>query len=245
MILEVSAGSSWLVRGAAALVLSLHITSAGVGILSGAMALLARKGSHLHRRAGNWFFVSMLTMSAIGAAVAPFLPDRISTVAAALTFYLVATAWVTVRRNNGGAGPFGIGAAIVAVCIAVAGATFGLQAENSATGLIEGQPAGAAFMFATIAALAAIGDLSIILRGGVVGARRIARHLWRMGFALFIAAGSFFLGQQQVFPAFLRGSTLLLLPEIAVLGLMIFWLVRVRFTSWFKHDAVDRRATRS
>ena len=85
-----------------------------MGILSSATALLARKGSRVHRRAGNWFFVSMLTMSAIGASVAPFLPDRISTVAAVLTFYLVATAWVTVRRNEGRVGFFEIGAAVVA-----------------------------------------------------------------------------------------------------------------------------------
>lgn len=45
-------------------------------------------------------------MSAIGAGAAPFMPDRISTVAAVLTFYLVATAWVTVRRKEGSAGLF-------------------------------------------------------------------------------------------------------------------------------------------
>jgi hypothetical protein len=239
MILEVSAASSSLVRGAAALVLGLHITAATVGILSGATALLARKGSPLHRKAGNWFFVSMLTMSAIGAGVAPFLPDRISTVAAVLTFYLVATAWATVRRK-GSAGLFEIGSGVVALSIAAAGVTFGLQAANSATGLIEGQPAGTAFMFAAVALLAAIGDLNTIFRRGVVGARRIARHLWRMCFALFIAAGSFFLGQ-QVLPASMRGSPWLFLPEIAVLGLMIFWLVRVRSTNWFRHVAVTRR----
>jgi hypothetical protein len=50
--------------------------------------------------------------------------------------------------------------------------------------------------------------------------------------ALLIAAFSFFLGQPQVFPASVRGSALLYIPEIAVLGLMIFWLVRVRFTHW-------------
>jgi uncharacterized membrane protein len=231
MILQLSAGSSSLVRGAAALVLSLHITGAAVGILSGATALLARKGSTLHRRAGNWFFVSMLTMSAIGSGVAPFLPDRISTLAAVLTFYLVATAWATVRLRCGSVGLFEIGSAVVALSIAAAGVTLGLQAANSATGLIDGQPAGAGFMFATVAVLAAIGDLRIISRRGVVGARRIARHLWRMCFALFIAAGSFFLGQRQVFPASMRESSLLFLPEIAVLGLMIFWLVRVRSAS--------------
>jgi hypothetical protein len=150
-------------------------------------------------------------------------------------FYLVATAWVTVRRMEGSAGLFEIGSGVVALSIAVAGVTFGLQAANSATGLIEGQPAGTAFMFATVAVLAAIGDLSIIARRGVAGTRRIARHLWRMCFA-----GSFFLGQQQVLTASMRGSSWLFLPEIAVLGLMIFWLVRVRSSNWFKHVRANR-----
>jgi uncharacterized membrane protein len=71
MILHASAGNSWLVRGAAALVLILHISAAGIGLLSGAAALLFHKGGRLHRVAGNVFFASMLTMSAIGACVAP------------------------------------------------------------------------------------------------------------------------------------------------------------------------------
>lgn len=73
-MLEVSADSSWLSRGSAALVLGLHITAGIVGIVSGAAALAFRKGSPLHRRAGNWFFVSMLVMSLIGATASPFLP---------------------------------------------------------------------------------------------------------------------------------------------------------------------------
>jgi hypothetical protein len=77
-------------------------------------------------------------------------------------------------------------------------------------------------------------DLRMILRGGVFGAQRIARHLWRMCVALLITAASFFLGQQQVFPAPLRGSPFPFVPEITVLGLLIFWLVRVRCTNWFK-----------
>jgi len=74
MILELSAGSSWLVRGAAAVVLAVHIGGAGIGLLSGAAALAFRKGQRMHRIAGHVFFVSMLIMSAIGACVAPFLP---------------------------------------------------------------------------------------------------------------------------------------------------------------------------
>ena len=58
----------------------------------------------------------------------------------------------------------------------------------------------------------------------------IARHLWRMCFALFFASSNFFLGQQKVMPASIRGSKFLYVPEIIVLGLMIFWLLRVLFT---------------
>jgi hypothetical protein len=55
------------------------------------------------------------------------------------------------------------------------------------------------------------------------------RHMWRMCFGLFVATGSFFLGQQQVFPAWLRGSPVLLIPALLPLALLIFWLLRIWF----------------
>jgi hypothetical protein len=39
-------------------------------------------------------------------------------------------------------------------------------------------------------------------------------------------------------PAYMRGSSLLFVPELAVIGLMIFWLLRVRFTHWPKPVAM-------
>ena len=70
--------------------------------------------------------------------------------------------------------------------------------------------------------------LRVIRRGGVTGAARLARHLWRMCFALFVASGSLFLGQPQVFPAPLRNSPLLIGMAVAPLGFLIFWIIRVR-----------------
>jgi hypothetical protein len=49
-------------------------------------------------------------------------------------------------------------------------------------------------LMASITLLAAAGDLRMLVRGGLFGAKRIARHLWRMCFGLFIASGSFFFG---------------------------------------------------
>jgi hypothetical protein len=96
----------------------------------------------------------------------------------------------------------------------------------------------------SVCLLAAAGDVRMLVRGGVLGAKRIARHLWRMCFGLFIAAGSFFLGLSNrplrllstvglgkyLSPA-LFSTTLYLILTILPLILLIFWLVRVRFTN--------------
>jgi len=55
-----------------------------------------------------------------------------------------------------------------------------------------------------------------------------------MGFALLIAAASFFLGKQQHFPEAIRNSPILNAPILLVAVTMIFWLIRVRFTSAYK-----------
>jgi hypothetical protein len=91
------------------------------------------------------------------------------------------------------------------------------------------------FFMGTVMLLAAAGDVRMLVRGGVFGVQRITRHLWRMCFGLFIATGSFFLGQgSKVFPAFVLKSNVLFIPAILPLILLIFWLIRIRFTNAYK-----------
>jgi len=94
------------------------------------------------------------------------------------------------------------------------------------------------FFMGSVMLLAAAGDVRMLVRGGVFGAKRIVRHLWRMCFGLFIATGSFFLGQQQVFPRWLRGSPVLSIPALLPLALLIFWLFRVWFTSAYRKKVI-------
>ena len=72
----------------------------------------------------------------------------------------------------------------------------------------------------------------MIRRGGIAGVARVARHLWRMCFAFFVASGSLFLGQPQVFPKVLRSSPLLIGLALAPLAFLIFWMIRVRLPRW-------------
>jgi hypothetical protein len=221
-------------------ILVLHICAGLVGLLSGAAAMSFRKGSHRHRVAGNIFFVSMLTLSTAAVYLAFMKHEMHNVFGGILTFYLVATAWVTARRRNGETSLFDWGALLVAFAVGVIIMTYGFEAAKTPTRSMRGVPAGMFFFLGSVALLSAAGDVRMLVRGGVFGAHRIVRHLWRMCFGLFIASGSFFLGQQQVFPAFLRKTNVLFVPAILPLILMIFWLFRVRFTNAYKRMSLRR-----
>jgi hypothetical protein len=219
-------------------VLIAHMAGGAIAILAALTALLARKGSPLHRAAGTVFTLAML----VGATSAAWLgyhaepQDRGDVVAGVLTVYLVATAFVAARRRDGERGWFEIAAFLVVATGSAAG-YFSTAAEVAkGTALLGGVPG---FIFSGVAGLAALLDLSVILRGGLKGRQRIARHLWRMLLGFFIAAGSFFPGQIHLFPEYIqnvRPVIILFLPAFTIVAVMVFWLARTLFTGWWRAE---------
>lgn len=207
--------------------LVLHITGGIVGLLSGTLAMVYRKGSRGHRAAGDVFVVAMLIMGLCGSTLALMKHQMNNVFGGLLTFYMITTAWSTGRRRDGQTSLIDWGALVFAVVLGCSLLTLGvLVARGEAAGQ-AGVPLGMYFFMGTIPLLAAVGDMRMLVLGGVTGTRRLARHLWRMCFGLFIASGSFFLGQQQVLPAVLRKQYLLFPLAILPLVLLIYWLVRV------------------
>jgi hypothetical protein len=72
------------------------------------------------------------------------------------------------------------------------------------------------------------------MRRSMDGTQRLARHLWRMCFALFIASMSLFVARQHLFPAILRTTGALYVLSFSPLLLMIFWLIRIRVANAYK-----------
>lgn len=230
----------WMHIGADALLVS-HIGGGAVGLVSGAVAVVARKGGRLHARAGTVFFISMLFMCVIGAVVAPFLSDRVSTVAGVFTFYLLLTAWVTVKRKRGEIGVFERTIFVLPFAVASAGFLFMYMGAHDPSGTVDGQPTQAFYVYAIVGSVAGLSDIKVILQRGISGVGRVARHLWRMCFALFVASGSLFLGQMQFFPKAFADSAgpyvLAFLPILILLG----WMIAVRFMKKFKGPAYRAR----
>lgn len=205
----------------------IHIIGGLVGLTSGAVALAARKGSKLHRKSGTIFVYAMLIMSTSGAVMAALLSERVSVIAGMLTFYLVLTALLTVRRPQG-FDWMGLGAMVFALAVGLLSITFAIQGLSPRAEGDGYAPVG--FIFGAVALLAALGDTRMLRSRSMPWTQRIARHLWRMCFALWIAAASFFLGQSDEFPEALRIMPLLGAPVLLVLLLMFYWLAGVLFT---------------
>jgi uncharacterized membrane protein len=208
---------------------AVHILAGALALLSGFVALYARKGAALHRRSGTLFVRAMLTMCAFGTfiAIARSVAPALNVSMGVLTAYLVVTSLTTVRPPA--AGPRWLDRGLMLVVFAVGGTMLAFGIEALVTGRTRDEiPALPFLLFGVIALLAGAGDLRVVRSGAPTGAARLARHLWRMSFALFIAAMSFFIGQAKVFPKPVRILPLLALPVLAVLATMLYWLWRVR-----------------
>jgi hypothetical protein len=212
------------------ILMGIHITGGLLALPAGTLAVAARKGGRLHARAGTLFFGAMLVLGITASLLEPFrTPTPGSPIGGVMVCYFVATSWVAARRRDGSTGLF------EKLACAAALATAALMAWAAATGTST-TPVGASpiFIMAGVCLLAGLLDLNAILRAPLTPAQRIARHLWRMCIAFFIATGSFFLGQQDVLPQALRGSPVLLVLAFAPFGVMAFWLIRVRLGKRFR-----------
>lgn len=221
--------------------LALHISGGALGLLSGGVAVFLRKGSRRHGVAGNVFVVSMLTMAASAVYMASMKSQMGNLMGGTLTLYLVTTAWLTARRREGKPGILDWCALLVVLALGTALITLGLKVAHGQSVGKDGAPAPMYFIFGGLAVLCALGDVRMLLRGGISGTQRLVRHLWRMCFALFAASGSIFIARPHLFPVFFRRTGLLFILGFLPVLLMIFWMFRVRFTKRYKSKPVPRQ----
>jgi hypothetical protein len=206
------------------MLLPIHIVAGALAMIFGAVALVARKGSGVHRRSGQWFVGSMLAMGITASALGPIANGL-------MPAYFVVTALTTVRPVAVWTRWVNIAALLVAVVIALGSMAKGVTAFGSPGRALNGVPFFMLFFIGAIMAMAAAGDVRVIWSAPLRGGRRLARHLWRMCFALFVAAGSFFSIRARVarlLPEPFTTPMMRALPIALIFIAMFYWLWRVR-----------------
>lgn len=134
------------------------------------------QGGPLHRAAGNVFFISMLIMAVFAVYLAIVIPDQlVNVVIGTFVFYLIATAWMTVRRNEGAVGYSEKIGLLVILCLFFPFAilsfqlTAGLPPFLKSAVPLKGPVLIAIYVFTVVTATAAVSDLKVVLAGGILG----------------------------------------------------------------------------
>jgi uncharacterized membrane protein len=214
------------------MLLPIHIAAGGLAIILGAVALLVKKGGTIHRRSGLLFVYAMAVMGVSASILALRKgPTDPNVTGAFMTIYFVGTALTTVRPVTSWTRPFNIAMAAIAVGLTLFELALGVKAFNSPGHSLKGVPFVMPFFLAVVTTLSAVGDVRIMRLGMPRGGPRLARHLWRMCFALFIAAGSFFSIRARVakiLPAPFTTAPMRALPILLVFVAMFYWLWRIR-----------------
>ncbi|HLL47567.1 MAG TPA: hypothetical protein VK399_12705 [Longimicrobiaceae bacterium] len=218
------------------MLLPIHVAAGGLAMVLGAVALLAKKGGTVHRRSGLLFVYAMLVMgtsaSLLGLRDGP--ADG-NVMAGLMTAYFVGTALTAVRPASPWTRRIDAAALTLVVGLALAAVVGGVEALGSPGVSPSGVPFRTigvmSLVLAAAMVLAAAGDVRIMRSGPPRGGPRLARHLWRMCFALLIAAGSFFSIRERVakvLPEPFTTAPMRALPILLVSGAMFYWLWRVR-----------------
>ena len=208
--------------------LAFHVAMGVTALVAGVIAIAARKGGTWHRRSGMVFVVTMIATGLTAAAISAYEGKSIG--GGVLPAYLVFTAFTTVRPLPALGRTADI--ALMALAFTFSAVTYlgAFTALGKPGHQLNGVPAGMLFFLGTIILLAAIGDVRMIRAGGTHGTRRLARHLWRMCFGLFIATGSFVaqLAGMKYLPPQLRGLPVILTLSTGPLVVLLYWMWRVR-----------------
>ena len=217
-------------------VLPIHIAAGALAMILGAVALTAKKGGRIHRRSGFLFVGAMLVMAVTAAILGIRNGAADANVGAALmTAYFVGTALTTVRPVTRWTTRINVAALVLALGLAllmILGAVDAIASSELSPGGVPRRVIGVMSLFlAVVLLLASVGDIRVLRFGPPRGGPRLARHLWRMCFALFIAAGSFFSIRERVatiLPEPLTTGPMRLLPILLLFGAMFYWLWKVR-----------------
>jgi uncharacterized membrane protein len=212
-------------HGLASSILPLHVLGGGLALIFGYTALYAAKGATWHRRSGLLFVAAMVVMSLSGAVMEALTKSftSVNVIAGLLTFYFVVTALLTVRRPAHDSPWIDRAGVVVALLVSALAFKAGFDL------LPTGNPATApSFIFGVVGLLAATGDVRMLRAGGLTGSSRIKRHLWRMCFAMWVAAASFFWGPPRRVPEIIRIPALQAFAVLLPIAVMLYWLWRLR-----------------
>ena len=202
--------------------LIVHIGGGAIGLASATLALFLRKGSKLHKQAGQVFVIAMVSMAIPGGFMAYMAGKPFDVLSSLMTCYMVLTGFTAFKSP---ARYIPIGLMFVAGVCLTAYLSVELYAVFTNIRATDAPP-GAGYVFATILALALLGDYNRFRQPYRPDQIKM-RHVWRMNFGLLVATVSFFGARPHLFPVWMQTSGLLVLLAFAPILVLVYWRIKL------------------
>lgn len=208
---------------------SIHFWIGCFALVCGAAAFSARKGGRVHRSAGTGFMAAMILLGLSGLWLSLAREILFTVFLSLIALHAVITGWAAARPRAGLARAVTLGSGAASGLIALGAVTGGVIAAAAPGGALNGLQPAAFHTLAAVSAVLSVFDWRYALAPAPSRARRLTRHLGRMGFSLFLATGIFFFGNSHVLPEALRRPALLAAPVLAVVAATLIHAALTRF----------------
>lgn len=208
--------------------------AAGIGVsVAGFVALVARKGTAAHIRAGRVFTagIVMICVTALWMSISRQIVFTL--LLSAFAAHLVATGWAAVRQDSPVARWVERNSAIASLLLSLTCAAAAWHVARQPSGLLDGLPYPAFLMLGGFSLLLWLGDFGC--RKHLTRKRRLVRHGGRLAMAQLIGLSIFAFGNSQILPSTWRMPSVLLTPIGLYIALFAMQMAVILFG---RHQAV-------
>ena len=208
-----------------------HFAVGCVAVLAGLAALSSRKGQVWHRASGSIFVIAMLALALSGLWLSLARDILFTVFLSGIAGHAVLTSWAAARRQAWLSIVLARWSGLVSGGLCLGAVSGGLIAASSPEGRLNDLPPAAFYLLAGVSFGLFVLDLFYARHTAPQRVSWLSRHLWRMGFAFFLATGIFFFGNNHVLPEALRTPLVLSVPVLTVIGWTLVFGVKVRLAA--------------
>lgn len=204
------------------ILLILHITGGSIGLITGAINIIRRKGDAIHKRVGRFFLYGMLTAGSSAVVMSLLHPNHFLMIVGLFTLYMVGTGYryIHLRLMEIDNGPKNLDW-VLTYGMGLAGILFIVM---GALQLMKGNTFGIVYLV-----FAGIGFLFIKMDFDNYNEKSrhknywLLAHLQRMIGGYIAALTAFLVVNADLFPKVIPAMVYWLLPTVILTPLIIYW----------------------
>lgn len=201
--------------------LVLHIIGGSLGLLTGLLNILRKKGDRNHKLVGKVFFISMLTAGISSLILSSLHPNSFLFIVGVFTLYMICSGQRYLKHKQVDKFNLGFIDWAITICMLIAGLMF---VGTGVLGLIKSNLFGIVYIvFGSLGSLFVWQDYNNYTKKSKIKNYWLLAHLQRMIGSFIASLTAFLVVNAKYFPDLIPSYVYWLLPTVIFVPLIIQW----------------------